>query len=56
MKRRVFVTGGAQGIGQSIVKAFCKAGDFVAFCDIDLSHGKKSFRRNGSRVLPYRRG
>lgn len=48
MKRRVFVTGGAQGIGQSIVKAFCKAGDFVAFCDIDLSHGKKVSEETGA--------
>lgn len=34
-KRRVFVTGGAHGIGRSIVEAFLSAGDSVAYCDIN---------------------
>lgn len=33
--KKVFVTGGAGGIGKAIVRAFCKAGARVAFCDID---------------------
>ena len=33
--RRVFVTGGAGGIGKAIVKAFRSAGHRVAFCDIN---------------------
>lgn len=33
--KRVFVTGGANGIGKEIVLAFCKAGARVAFCDMD---------------------
>lgn len=33
--KKVFVTGGAAGIGKAIVTAFCKAGAQVAFCDID---------------------
>lgn len=33
--KRVFVTGGANGIGKGIVLAFCKAGARVAFCDTD---------------------
>lgn len=33
--KRVFVTGGAKGIGKAIVEAFCDAGAFVAFCDTD---------------------
>lgn len=33
--KRVFVTGGAKGIGGAIVTAFCKSGARVAFCDID---------------------
>ncbi len=34
MNRRVFVTGGAHGIGRSIVEAFLRAGDYVAYCDL----------------------
>ena len=41
MKRRVFVTGGANGIGKSIVKAFADCGDTVAFCDIDSDQGNR---------------
>lgn len=33
--KRVFVTGGANGIGKEIVLAFCKTGARVAFCDTD---------------------
>lgn len=33
--KRIFVTGGAKGIGASIVTAFCNAGARVAFCDVD---------------------
>lgn len=33
--RVVFVTGGASGIGKSIVTLFCKNGADVIFCDID---------------------
>lgn len=33
--RGVFVTGGAHGIGRSIVEAFLSAGDRVAYCDIN---------------------
>ena len=39
MNRRVFVTGGAHGIGRSIVDAFSKVGDRVAFCDINEELG-----------------
>ena len=34
-KRRVFITGGAEGIGKAIVEAFRLAGNQVAFCDIN---------------------
>lgn len=38
--RRIFVTGGAHGIGRSIVEAFAGRGDKVAFCDADEERGK----------------
>lgn len=37
----VFVTGGANGIGRSIVKAFCEEGADVTFCDMDEEVGKR---------------
>lgn len=36
-----FVTGGALGIGKTIVTAFCKAGADVFFCDINEKEGKQ---------------
>lgn len=47
-KRRVFVTGGAHGIGRAIVEAFCKKGDIVAFCDIDEKLGQETADRCGA--------
>src|SRR5262245_51193525 len=37
----VFVTGGATGIGESIVTQFCKQGSKVAFVDINAPAGEK---------------
>ena len=37
--RRVFVTGGAEGIGKAIVRAFRSAGHRVAFCDRNEAAG-----------------
>lgn len=52
MDRRVFITGGAHGIGRSIVEAFCKTGDRVAFCDIDVARGKAVSDRTGAMFCP----
>ena len=48
MSRRVFVTGGAHGIGKSIVEAFAGAGDKVAFCDIDAVRGESVASQTGA--------
>ncbi len=50
--RRVFVTGGASGIGKAIVTAFCNAGCRVAFCDIDTRKGSATAQSTGSRFYP----
>ena len=48
MQRRVFVTGGAHGIGKSIVGAFANRGDKVAFCDIDALRGEAVAAQTGA--------
>ena len=47
-KRRVFVTGGASGIGKAIVKAFSNEGYRVAFCDRDAERGKETSKETGA--------
>lgn len=52
--RRVFVTGGADGIGKTIVKAFRMAGHRVAFCDWNEESGKRNCRKNRYHFLSRR--
>ena len=47
-KRRVFITGGAEGIGKAIVEAFCLAGNQVAFCDINETSGQETAKATGA--------
>lgn len=51
MDRRVFVTGGAHGIGKAMVEAFVSAGDHVAFCDIDAARGRAVAEANGAEFF-----
>ena len=46
--RRVFVTGGAEGIGKAIVKTFRSAGHRVAFCDVGEAAGKETALQTGT--------
>jgi len=39
--RTVLITGGATGIGQSLVEHFARAGSRVGFCDIDVANGER---------------
>ena len=45
---RVFVTGGATGIGAAIVSAFAAQGALVAFADIDADSGVKLAKETGA--------
>lgn len=49
--RRVFITGGAQGIGRALVRAFRSAGHRVAFCDLNEALGKETALRTGTRFF-----
>ena len=49
--RRVFITGGANGIGKAIVKTFRSAGHRVAFCDYDKIAGKETALQTGTTFL-----
>ncbi len=51
MERRVFVTGGAHGIGQAMVEAFVAEGDKVAFCDIDAVRGRVVAEATGAEFF-----
>jgi len=51
MDRRVFVTGGAHGIGRAIVEAFCREGDRVAFCDVDTVRGEETAEACGAQFF-----
>lgn len=50
--RNVYVTGGANGIGRAIVKAFCNAGCKVAFCDKDERAGRDTAQNYGAQFHP----
>lgn len=50
--RRVFVTGGAAGIGKAVVKAFRDADCRVAFCDVDTKNGPLTAQQTGARFYP----
>ena len=49
--RIVLVTGGAQGIGAAIVRAFHDQGARVFFCDTDLRAGRQLVRGLGARAV-----
>lgn len=49
---RVYVTGGAKGIGRSIVKSFIDEGCKVTFCDIDSKAGAATAQATGSQFHP----
>ena len=46
-KRRVFITGGAEGIGKAIVEVFSQADCLVAFCDTNDASGQQTAKETG---------
>ena len=50
--RRVFITGGAEGIGKAIVRTFRGAGHLVAFCDKNEASGKETALQTGTQFFP----
>lgn len=49
--RKVFITGGASGIGEACVEAFVNAGHHVAFVDINKENGEKVAARTGAQFF-----
>lgn len=49
--RKVFITGGASGIGEACVEAFVNAGHQVAFVDINKEGGEKVAARTGAQFF-----
>lgn len=49
---RVYVTGGARGIGREIVETFIKSGCRVAFCDVDDKQGALTAQATGAQFHP----
>ncbi|MEG0647800.1 MAG: SDR family oxidoreductase, partial [Bacteroides sp.] len=49
--KKVFITGGAQGIGRAIVKAFVAEGAQVAFCDSNRTEGEKLCNESGATFI-----
>jgi NAD(P)-dependent dehydrogenase (short-subunit alcohol dehydrogenase family) len=49
--RSVLITGGASGIGASLVEAFAQQGSKVAFLDIDTTSGAALAQRTGTRFV-----
>lgn len=50
--KRVFITGGAHGLGQAMVEAFAALGNKVAFCDINEAGGEDVAAATGTLFMP----
>lgn len=51
-EKRIFITGGAEGIGKAIVQTFCKAAWKVAFCDKNEASGQETAQETGADFYP----
>ena len=48
MNKRVFITGGANGIGKALVLAFAADSHQIAFCDTDENAGRELEKQTGA--------
>ena len=51
--KKVFITGGADGIGASIVELFCEQDSDVIFIDVNINKGKKLINIIKKKNLKY---
>ena len=51
--KKVFISGGADGIGSSIVEHFCEQGSEVIFVDINANKAKKLIKNIKKKILTY---
>ena len=53
--KKIFVTGGARGIGKSVATAFAQAGADLAIVDIDIEEARKTAKEleeyNGIKAI-----
>lgn len=56
MSKRIFITGGAKGIGKALMQAFTNEKYRVAFCDIDIEAGEKLSAETGALFLSANAG
>jgi NAD(P)-dependent dehydrogenase (short-subunit alcohol dehydrogenase family) len=50
--RTVLITGGASGLGEEMVRAYCAQDASVAFLDIDIEAGERLSAATGARFYP----
>ena len=51
LPRKAFITGGADGIGRNIVKAFCNSQYQVAFCDKNKDLGIQTAKETNNFII-----
>lgn len=55
MESKIFVTGGARGIGKSVATAFAEAGADIAIIDLDIDEAKKDCYRTSKKITELSR-
>ena len=53
INKKIFISGGADGIGSSIVEHFCEQGAEVIFIDINEKKAKELIKNIKKKILNY---